>query len=81
MARMRSRSERSCESWSLTDIDPDFGRQLIRESPELLLAHVGAAHETAREPALDFLKALSGEDFGADVEAWTAWINDLGAVG
>ena len=64
-----------------TDIDPDFGRQLIRESPELLLAHVGAAHETAREPALDFLKAVSGEDFGADVEAWTAWINDLGAVG
>lgn len=58
-----------------TDIDPEFGKQLIRESPEFLLAHAGAEHERTREPALAFLQAVSGEDFGTDVEAWRAWID------
>ena len=58
-----------------TDIDPEFGKQLIRESPEFLLAHAGAEHERTREPALAFLRAVSGEDFGTDVEAWRAWIH------
>lgn len=60
-----------------TDVDPEFGRQLVRESPDLLLAHVGAEHERTREPAIAFLEAVSGEDFGTDVEAWTAWVNGL----
>ncbi len=58
-----------------TDVDPEFARQLVRESPDLLLAHVGAEHERTREPAVNFLRAISGEDFGTDLEAWTAWIN------
>ena len=58
-----------------TDIDPEFGQQLTRERPNLLLAYVGAEHEGTREPAIAFLKAVSGEDFGADLEAWTAWIS------
>ena len=53
-----------------TDIAPEFGRQLVRESPDLLLAHAGAEHERTREPAIAFLRAVSGEDFGTDVEAW-----------
>lgn len=60
-----------------TDIDPAFARQLIRQSPDLLLAHAGAEHERTRGAAVKFLKAVSGEDFGADVEAWTAWVNSL----
>lgn len=60
-----------------TDIDPAFARQLIRESPDLLLAHAGAEHERTRGAALNFLRAVSGEDFGTDVEAWTAWVNNL----
>ena len=60
-----------------TDIDPEFGRQLVRENPNLLLAHAGAEHEYTRKPALAFLEAVSGEDFGTDVEAWTAWVNSL----
>ena len=59
-----------------TDVDPEFGRQLVRESPDLLLAHVGAERERTREPTLAFLRAVSGEDYGADVEAWRAWVND-----
>lgn len=58
-----------------TDIDPEFGQQLVRDRPSLLLAYVGAEHEGTREPAIAFLKAVSGEDFGADLDAWTAWIN------
>ncbi len=60
-----------------TDIDPEFGRQLVRENPDLLLAHVGAEHEYTRRPAIAFLETVSGEDFGTDAEAWTAWVNGL----
>ncbi len=58
-----------------TDIDPEFAQQLVRENPDLLLAHAGVEHEYVREPALAFLRAISGEDHGADVGAWTAWVN------
>ena len=58
-----------------TGIDAEFGQQLVRESPDLLLAHLGAEHEFSRAVALAFLKAVSGEDFGVDVAAWTAWID------
>ena len=58
-----------------TGIEPALGRQLIREAPDLLLAHVGAEHETTREAAIDLLKTVSGEDFGADSEAWSEWLS------
>lgn len=58
-----------------TGIEPALGKQLIREAPDLLLAHVGARHESTRESALDLLKAVSGEDFGADSEAWAEWLD------
>ena len=57
-----------------TDVDPEFGAQLVREEPDLLLAHADAEHEPTREPAVAFLSAVSGEDFGTNVEAWRAWI-------
>ena len=58
-----------------TDIDQEFARQLVRENPDLLLAYAGAEHDYVRGPALAFLRAISGEDHGADVGAWTAWVN------
>ena len=58
-----------------TGIEPAFGRQLIREAPDLLLAHVGAEHETTREPATSLLKTVSDEDFGADPKAWSEWLS------
>ncbi len=61
-----------------TDVDPEFARQLVRETPDLLLAHVGAEHERTREPAVSFLRAISGKDHGTDVAAWTAWVNGNG---
>ena len=67
--------EEALEVLVATGVEPDFGRQLARERPELLLAYVGAEHEDTREPAIAFLKSISGEDFGADVEYWAAWIS------
>ena len=58
-----------------TDVAPEFGRRLAREQPDLLLAYLGAEHRGTRAPALAFLKAVSGEDFGTGVEAWSAWIH------
>ncbi len=57
-----------------TEIDPKFGRELVQAMPDLLLAHAGAEYEKYGKPALDFLAAISGEDFGRDVEAWADWI-------
>jgi hypothetical protein len=58
-----------------TGIEPALGKQLIREAPDLLLAHVDAEHQSTRESAIDLLKAVSGEDFGADREAWSKWLD------
>ena len=59
------------------EIGPTFGRQLIREAPDLLLAFAGAEHEVTREPAIYLLEIVSGEDFGANPEAWSEWLNRL----
>ena len=63
------------EVLAATGIEPTLGKQLIRETPNLLLAHVGAEHQRTRQPAIDLLKAVSGEDFGADREAWSEWLD------
>ena len=59
----------------VTDIDPEFAQELAHESPDLLLAYAGAEHGPTRIPALNFLKAISGEDFGTNLDAWRAWIS------
>ena len=74
-ARILSHSQGILKVLVATDIDPEFGQQLVRDRPSLLLAYVGAEHEGTREPAIAFLKAVSGEDFGADLDAWTEWIS------
>lgn len=64
------------EALVATEVDADFALELVREKPELLLAHAGAKHEKYRTPALDFLKTVSDEDFGTDMEAWESWIRE-----
>ena len=58
-----------------TGVAPEFGGRLARERPDLLLAYAGAEHRGTRAPAIAFLQAISGEDFGTDVEGWAAWIH------
>lgn len=62
------------ETLVATEVDPEFGLELAREAPDLLLAYAGAKHEKFGKPAQDFLVAVSGEDFGGDVQAWAEWI-------
>ena len=64
------------ETLVATEVDPEFGRALVQEAPDLLLAYAGAEHEEFGKPAQDFLSAVSGEDFGRDVEAWAEWIKE-----
>ena len=60
-----------------TEIEPEFGKQLIRGASDLLLAHVGAAHEETRGAAMDLLMMVSGEDLGAEPDAWSEWLSGL----
>ena len=60
-----------------TEIDPELGRELVQAMPHLILAHVGAKHEKFGKYAQDFLAAISGEDFGRDVEAWAEWLKEV----
>ncbi|MDE0644919.1 MAG: hypothetical protein OXH84_01605 [Gammaproteobacteria bacterium] len=64
------------EALVATEVDAEFALELVREKPDLLLAYAGAEYEKHRTPALDFLKAISGEDFGRDIEAWGTWIQE-----
>ena len=57
-----------------TELDREFGRRLIREAPDLPLAYVGAEHEETRQIAIDLFRTVSGEDFGADPDAWLEWL-------
>ncbi len=57
-----------------TEIDPEFGRELVLAMPDLILAHAGAEYEKFGKPAQDFLAAISGEDFGRNVKAWSEWL-------
>ena len=57
-----------------TEVDREFGRRLIRAAPELPLAYVGAEHEETRQTAIDLFRTVSGEDFGADPDAWSEWL-------
>jgi len=63
------------ELLAATEVRSALARQLIRRAPDLLLAYVGAEHEGTRETAIEFLKFVSGEDFGANPEAWSEWLN------
>ena len=63
------------ELFLVSAVDPEFGRQLARERPDLLLAYAGAEHRGTQAPAIAFLMAISGEDFGTDLEAWTTWLS------
>ena len=64
------------ETLVATKVDPEFGRALLQEAPDLLLAYAGAKHEKFGKPAQDFLSAVSGENFGGDVEAWSEWLKE-----
>ena len=63
-----------------TEVDAEFGLRLLHDEPDLLLAFAGAEHEEFSKPAQDFLRTISGEDFGNDIKAWTEWVKESETV-
>ena len=46
-----------------------------REAAQILVGALSSADPELRETALVHLKRLSGEDFGADADAWRSWLD------
>jgi hypothetical protein len=49
--------------------------RIARELGDVLLVMVAMKQPNNRDPAIDILKAISGEDHGADAAAWRAWLD------
>jgi len=54
-----------------TGIDPELARDLAATNPDLLLGYAAARNPFTPAPAQRFLQHTTGEDHGADVEAWS----------
>jgi hypothetical protein len=48
--------------------------RIAREVGELLVVMADMKQPNNRDPAIDILKAISGEDHGTDIAAWRAWL-------
>ncbi|MBZ4417697.1 HEAT repeat domain-containing protein [Myxococcus sp. RHSTA-1-4] len=74
-------TDRNKAGWALVYVaERDEGKarkqEILRRVGELLPQMAGAGQRVDYEPAQRILKALSGEDFGSDVAAWRAWVDD-----
>jgi len=50
-------------------------RMMSIDGATLVIAYLNAHHQDEKEAARQFLRQLSGRDFGYDSERWKAWIN------
>lgn len=60
-----------------TNISPELSREIFKNGGKLILAYLKANHNEERDTAYNFLKTISGEDFGYDSKKWLNWINNL----
>lgn len=49
--------------------------RIARELGEVLVVMAAMKQPNNRDPAIDILKAISGEDHGTDAAAWRAWLD------
>lgn len=61
------------ELLSATSVDARLGKRLARHGEDLLLSNLQSRNEMRREPALRFLRNISGKQFDA-VDEWRRWI-------
>ena len=54
---------------------PMSERMMSIDGATLVIAYLNAHHQDEKEAARQFLRQLSGRDFGYDSERWKAWIN------
>jgi hypothetical protein len=62
---------------AVTKISPDLSSALLKNGGELVLDNLTLKHPDEREIAHNFLKQISGSDYGYDTEKWQNWINSL----
>jgi hypothetical protein len=60
-----------------TRVQPSLAAPLLRNGGRTVLDFLGAQHPWPRQAAHQLLVALSGEDFGYDVDRWRRWIARL----
>jgi hypothetical protein len=60
-----------------TDISPADARAVLWNNGDLVLAHLAARNDVARNTARRFLLRASGQDFGGDISRWEEWIRAL----
>ncbi|MDC0714423.1 hypothetical protein POL68_38565 [Stigmatella sp. ncwal1] len=65
---------------ALAEKDPSIRGRALRDAGDVLLEMAGQRQIIDREVALKALQALSGKDFGSDVEAWRAWVKETRAA-
>jgi hypothetical protein len=53
-----------------------FRSDILHEAGDVLLKMAAMSQPNNREPALQILRALSGQDYGADVQAWRRWVDE-----
>lgn len=60
-----------------TRIDPEVAGRVLKGGGYAVRLYAGAQHPAFHEPALAFLRQVSGKDFGADFDRWSAWLAAL----
>lgn len=60
-----------------TNINPVMAKSLLKDENHLLLAHLTAQYKDDAEVARNFLKQLSGKDYGYEIDKWRQWIKEI----
>jgi hypothetical protein len=64
------------QALTMTDISPDLAKEVIGDG-RYVLAYLNSPNRSIRLQAEQFLRQISGEDYGDDVERWEEWIASL----
>lgn len=64
------------QALTMTDISPDLAAEVIGDG-RYVLAYLHSPNRSIRLQAEQFLRQISGQDYGDDVERWEEWIASL----
>jgi hypothetical protein len=64
------------QTLTLTKISPELAPEVIGDG-RFVLAYLRTPNRSVRSQALRFLRQISGEDFGDDVDRWEQWVAAL----
>lgn len=76
--RMPATTDRNKAAYAIAALAKHLGAadraRIARELGDQLVEMVAMQQPNNRDPAIDILKAISGEDHGSDPAAWRAWL-------